>query len=140
MPISIGFDAFTPIHARSRWPSLILFSLDGKAVSIRDTLTRQKRAIFVVALIAWVTVGLCGGALSAQRPDEPVRRYTFEAAFLILAIGIVYGSFFGLRCPRCKHSLAPLAKRSAWSFPADVRQCPHCDLDLDADIHSTRTI
>jgi hypothetical protein len=117
-----------------------LFSLDDEAVSIRDTFNRRRRITGVIALVALITLFLCGGSLSAQRPEEPLRLYTFEAAFLVFAIVAAYEYFFGLRCPRCKHSLALLANRKFWLFPKDVRQCPHCQLDLDADINATRTI
>ena len=109
-------------------------------MSVRDSLTRQQRVLSAVLLTAWIVGMLCGGSSSAQRPDEPIRRYTFEAAFIVFALLCAYAHFFALRCPRCKRSLGRLASKRLWSFPTDVQHCPHCDLDLDTDIHATQTI
>src|ERR1700688_2164591 len=72
--VSRDYNIFTATGARSRWPSLILFSLDGIARSRKNTTMKEYTAPWSTSLIfvsSIATLICMGAAISAARSGRP---------------------------------------------------------------------
>jgi hypothetical protein len=81
-------------------------------------------SLFLAAILA-------GGALG--QPE--LMTYIGMPAFAIAFLGMMYGHFFGMRCPWCRGNLAQLVLvPGSISFHRRIRFCPYCGHRLDAEL------
>lgn len=105
----------------------------------REALDGRKRRVMGVVYFG-------GGAFLAalfggQALGQPAVTLLCLPAFAIAYLGMLFGHFFGSRCPWCRSNLAPLAFwRGGLSLDRKLQLCPYCGHQLDEELPEREVI
>jgi hypothetical protein len=99
--------------------------------TIRQTLTRTKRRIFIVVYTGFAIFagGIVLGIAKIGAP-HPICLVGFVIVFVAMLL-----AYFILRCPRCHTNLGIFLVQSGHPFglQKNFRYCPYCGVDIDSE-------
>ena len=108
-------------------------------MTIRELFERKKRRIMSLALVG-MAVAFVGTILAQSNVLNVEPPQAALPGISVFVIAICYANFFAYSCPRCQRNCALLASHGAFfKLDQNVRYCPYCGSDIDAELSCNET-
>jgi exosortase/archaeosortase len=103
----------------------------GAVMTIRESLTKKKRKVSIIAFAAWIIFAF-GSILNSKHYAE---MSIFIPTFVIFMACVAY-LLFGIRCPKCKGIMGYVISytSSPFSISKKINYCPYCGQDLNKEV------